>query len=135
MNAPRHARLGLLMGFALLAIGIVAVCTSRAVAQTPPQVPRIIGEWSGKSKEDGVLSLVIKPAPGREVAYQFSGGTQEHASGTFTLRGANELDFTPSGESEAEKWTYSFDEQGQLHLEMEEDNPNDREVYTLARIR
>jgi hypothetical protein len=102
-----------------------------ATVQT--QTPRIVGRWSGKTAEDGILTVVVYPAPGKQLVYEFSGGAKEHATGTFTLRGANELNFTPEHATEAEKWTYTFDEQGKLHLTMEEDNPQDQEEYILSR--
>jgi hypothetical protein len=135
MNSSFNSRRVWLATIGLVTASLISMVTAPLPAQAPAQVPRIVGEWSGKTKEDGVLTLVVRPAPGRELSYQFSGGAQEHASGTFTLRGANDLEFTPTGESEAEKWQYSFDEQGQLHLIMEEDNPDDRELYILTRTR
>ena len=125
-------------GAVSIAIGF-AVWSEQVEAQNPfpaqvqTQVPRIVGRWSGKTQEDGILTLIVYPAPGRELTYEFSGGAKEHGEGTFTLRGANELNFTPKGAAEAEKWTYSFDEEGHLHLKMEEDKPEDEEEYILAR--
>jgi hypothetical protein len=121
-----------------IAMGLV-VLTERVEAQSPfpapvqTQTPRIVGQWTGKTQEDGILTLVVYPAPGRELTYEFSGGKQEHGAGTFTLRGANELNFTPKGAKEVEKWTYTFDEDGHLHLKMEEDKPEDEEEYVLSR--
>ncbi len=124
-----------------LASASFAVCLAlgeRATAQytTPSQVraPRIVGRWSGKTQEDGILTLTVFPAPGRELQYEFSGGSKEHDSGTFTLRGANELNFTSKGKTAPEKWTYSFDDEGRLHLKMEEDRPEDEEEYILSRV-
>jgi hypothetical protein len=123
-----------------VAVGCIAgIASNRAAAQAPfpapvqTDVPRVVGRWSGKTEDDGILTLVVFPAPGRQLVYEFSGGSKEHADGTFTLRGANELDFTPKGEKEAEKWTYSFDENGKLHLKMEEEKPEDEEEYVLSR--
>lgn len=132
MVTSRLGRVKLLIVAGVAAAIMLAVSASWAQA---PRVPRIVGEWSGNTEDDGVLTLVVQPAPGHELSYAFSGGKMEHGSGTFTLRGANELNFTPTGETEAEKWTYSFDEQGHLRLEMEEDNPNDKEVYVLTRTK
>ncbi|HKD37731.1 MAG TPA: hypothetical protein VKB78_13055 [Pirellulales bacterium] len=126
-------------GLASFAIFLaIALFARDSAAQSPyptfqSNVPRIIGRWTGKTEEDGILTLVVFPAPGRELTYEFSGGQKEHGEGTFTLRGANELNFTPKGEKEPEKWTYSFDEQGRLHLKMEEDKPEDEEEYILSR--
>jgi len=127
-------------GAAALSIAMgLGVLAARAEAQSPfpapvqTQTPRIVGQWTGKTQEDGILTLVVYPAPGRELTYEFGGGKHEHGAGTFTLRGANELNFTPNGAKEAEKWTYSFDEDGHLHLKMEEDKPEDEEEYILSR--
>jgi hypothetical protein len=126
--------------FAVSAATILAACAGPVEAQNPfpapiqSQTPRIVGRWTGKTQEDGILTLVVFPAPGRELSYEFSGGKHEHGTGTFTLRGANELDFTPKGAAEAEKWIYSFDEDGHLHLKMEEDKPEDEEEYILTRV-
>jgi hypothetical protein len=126
------------VGALSIAMGLV-VLTERVEAQSPfpapvqTQTPRIVGRWSGKSQDDGILTLIVYPAPGRELTYEFSDGKKEHGAGTFTLRGANELNFTPKGATEAEKWTYSFDEDGHLHLKMEEDKPEDEEEYILSR--
>jgi hypothetical protein len=127
------------IGLATLLIGFgVVLFVTEAGAQGPypnvqTGVPRIIGRWSGKTEEDGILTIIVYPAPGRELSYEFSGGQKEHGEGTFTLRGANELHFTPKGAKEPEKWTYSFDEDGRLHLKMEEDKPEDEEEYILSR--
>ncbi len=99
--------------------------------------PRIVGQWSGKTESDGLLTLTVFPAPSRQLNYQFSEGKHEHGSGTFRLQGANHLLFTPDHARTAddvEKWLYTFDEFGRLHLEMEEDNPSDRETYILSRL-
>ncbi len=127
------------IGLASLSISSgAAVFVADARAQGPyptvqTNVPRIVGRWSGKTEEDGALTVIIYPAPGREVTYEFSGGQKEHAEGTFTLRGANELSFTPKRAKEPKKWTYSFDELGRLHLKMEKDKPKDEEEYILKR--
>jgi hypothetical protein len=124
----------------LSAAMVLAACAGPAEAENPfpapiqTQTPRIVGRWTGKTQEDGTLTLVVYPAPGRDLTYLFSGGKHEHGEGTFTLRGANELSFTPKGETEAEKWIYSFDENGHLHLKMEEDKPEDEEEYILTRV-
>lgn len=127
------------IGLVILSFGFgAAALVADARAQGPyptvqTYVPRIVGRWSGKTEEDGTLTLIIYPAPGRELTYEFSGGQKEHAEGTFTLRGANELNFMPKRAKEPERWTYSFDEQGRLHLKMEEDKPEDEEEYILKR--
>ncbi len=124
--------------FALTAIALVVPLHS-VVAQEPGQgdTPRIVGQWSGKTESDGLLTLTVFPAPGRQLSYQFSEGKHEHGSGTFRLQGANRLLFTPDSartKEDVETWLYSFDEFGRLHLEMEEDNPSDRETYILSRL-
>jgi hypothetical protein len=131
-------RFALAAGAISLAVGLIIFAQS-SEAQSPfpapvqTQTPRIVGRWTGKTQEDGTLTLVIYPAPGRQLSYEFSGGKHEQGTGTFTLRGANELNFTPKSATEAEKWTYSFDEEGHLHLKMEEDKPEDEEEYILSR--
>jgi hypothetical protein len=132
-------RTSLFVAALLVTLGFAVIAVDRTFAQAPfpaqvqTDVPRVVGRWSGKTEEDGILTLVVFPAPGRQLTYEFSGGAKEHATGTFTLRGANELDFTAKGEKEAEKWTYSFDENGKLHLKMEEEKPEDEEEYILSR--
>ena len=73
------------------------------------------------TEDDGTLDVAINS--NRQLSYQFSGGKKEHATGTFRLRGANQLLFTPTGgeEKDEETWVYTFDDFGRLKLEMEED--------------
>ena len=127
----------LVITVATFAMGLISA-QSRVVAQeSGSDTPRIVGSWSGKTEGDGVLTLTVFPAPGREIKYQFSGGKQESGSGTFTLKGANRLIFTPENarsKDDVETWLYTFDEFGRLHLEMEEDNVADRETYVLGRL-
>ena len=123
-----------ILSFSLGAAALVADARAQGPYPTvQTSVPRIVGRWSGKTEEDGTLTLIIYPAPGRELSYEFSGGQKEHAEGTFTLRGANELSFTPKRAKEPVKWTYSFDELGRLHLKIEKEKPKDEEEYILKR--
>ena len=117
---------------------LAAVAARPAAAQGPGpqdgQAHSIFGHWGGNTEEDGKLTIVI--TPDRQLSYQFSGGKQEHNTGTFRLKGANQLLFTPQGATadDEETWVYTWDEFGRLKLEMEEDSRNDAEVYVLNRV-
>ncbi len=114
--------------------GITAVAStiaSQAAAQG--ETPRIVGRWTGKTPYDGLLTVVFFPAPSHQIDYEFSGGSKQHASGSYALRGEGELEFTARGRAVAEKWTYSLDDDGHLHLKMKADK-DDSPEYTLSRV-
>ncbi len=122
---------------AMIALVSLAVSSARPVAAQAPepgQQRTVLGHWRGTTESDGTLDLSI--GPNRQLTYQFSGGSKEHATGTFRLKGANQILFTPTGglEKDEETWTYTFDEFGRLKLEMEEDKPEDQETYVLNHI-
>jgi hypothetical protein len=131
---------GLPCGMAVASALIVAVClcsrqaAAQAPAPEPGHGPTIFGHWRGTSEEDGTLDVSI--GSNRQLSYQFSGGTQEHAAGTYRLRGANQILFTPTGgaEKDEETWVYTFDDFGRLKLGMEEDKAEDQETYLLNKV-
>ncbi len=117
---------------------LASIAARPAAAQGPGpqdgQAHSIFGNWRGNTEEDGKLTIAI--TPDRQLSYQFSGGKQEHNTGTFRLKGANQLLFTPQGAAadDEETWVYTWDEFGRLKLEMEEDSRNDAEIYVLNRV-
>jgi len=120
-----------------LAASLVGLHARPAAAQAPGPQPgqthSLFGQWQGNTEDDGKLTVVI--TSDRQLSYQFSGGKQEHNTGTFRLKGANQLLFTPQGATadDEETWVYTWDEFGRLKMEMEEDSRNDAEVYVLNR--
>jgi hypothetical protein len=124
---------------AMIAMVSLAVSSARPVAAQapapePPQQRSVFGHWRGTSESDGTLDVMI--GSNRQLTYEFSGGSKEHATGTYRLKGANQILFTPAGglEKDEETWTYTFDDFGRLKLEMEEDKPEDQETYVLNHI-
>jgi hypothetical protein len=122
---------------ALIAGAILSLSAIRARAQEPGSpagdLSRLIGNWSGQTQVDGVLTVTI--SEDRILGYKFTGGEKDHGMGTFRLQSPDRLLYTPLNETEVEHWTYGFDSAGHLKLKMEEDDPKDVEEYTLSRIK
>jgi hypothetical protein len=122
---------------ALIAGATISVSAVVAGAQEPApaasDMARLVGNWSGRTQDDGVLRVTI--SADRILGFKFTGGEKDHGIGTFRLQSPDQLLYTPLNETNAEHWTYGFDSAGHLRLKMEEDDPKDVEQYTLSRAK
>jgi len=121
----------------LILVAIISFPAVRAGAQEPipaaGDMSRLIGNWSGQTQGDGVLTVTI--SEDRILGFKFTGGEKDHGMGTFRLQSPDRLLYTPLNETDVEHWTYGFDSAGHLKLKMEEDDPKDVEEYTLSRLK